>query len=41
MKDDLLIRLLLEKLYEAERKQAHRNFAKDHSLEEWIAHYRK
>lgn len=29
---------LLRNLYEAQRKQAERNFAKDHSFEEWLEH---
>ncbi len=31
-------RLLLEKLYATERKQDNRNYAKDHSFDEWLAH---
>jgi hypothetical protein len=31
---------LLKELYEAERKQQERNYAKGHSFEEWLDHRR-
>jgi hypothetical protein len=38
-KDDLLIKLLLRKLYELECRQQNRNYAKGHSFEEWKRYF--
>jgi hypothetical protein len=34
--DDITITLLLRQLYEAEKRQPERNFAKAHSFDTWV-----
>jgi hypothetical protein len=38
---DLVVELLLRRLYETERKLPNRNFAKGHSFEEWCYEQRR